>query len=74
MATSAGNDAFPVWAFRTRTITSAASSTERLPAPVPIGGTVSRANSHSCARSSADCQARATPSLVTGSVSLRITA
>src|SRR2546427_6385371 len=74
MDTSDGNAAFPAWAFRTCTMTSAASSIARLPAPVPIGGAVRLANSHSCARCNADCQARATPSRVTGSVSLRITA
>ena len=48
---------------------SAAASTGRLPAPVPIGGTVSRANSHSWARCRAESHARATPVVVTGSVS-----
>ena len=37
---------------------SAASSTDRLPAPVPIGGTVRLANSHSCAWCSVARQAR----------------
>src|SRR2546428_224372 len=56
------------------TMMSAASSTERFPAPVPIGGTVRLVNSHSCACSSVERHARATPSRVTGSVSLWITA
>jgi hypothetical protein len=53
---------------------SAASSIERLPAPVPMGGTLRRANCHSCACCSAERHARATLSRVTASVSLRITA
>src|SRR5438874_12912277 len=56
------------------TLMSAASSTERFPAPVPIGGTVRLVNSHSRACSSVERHARATPSRVTGSVSLRMTA
>src|SRR2546422_8419758 len=50
------------------TMMSAASSTERFPAPVPIGGTVRLVNSHSCACCSVERHARATPSRVTGSV------
>jgi len=46
MDTSDGNAAFPAWAFRTCTMTSAASSIARLPAPVPIGGAVRLANDH----------------------------
>ncbi len=53
---------------------SAASSTDRLPAPVPIGGAVTVPNSHSCTCCSAERHARATPSRVIGSVSLRMTA
>src|SRR6059058_864525 len=49
MDTLAGNTALPRWVLRMGTMISAASSTERLPAPVPIGGTVRLVNSHSCA-------------------------
>ena len=59
---------------RTVAMIDAASSRARFPAPVPIGGTVRRSNSHSRARSSADSHARATASRVTGSVSLWMTA
>src|SRR2546427_235533 len=52
------------------TMMSAASSTERFPAPVPIGGTVRLVNSHSCAWCRVARHARATPSRVTGSVAL----
>src|SRR2546425_9451399 len=72
--TFGGNVAFPRCAVSTWTMMSAASSSDRLPAPVPIGGTVRGANSQACACSSADCQARATPPRVTGSSSLWMTA
>src|SRR5712671_7035776 len=74
MDTLAGKAAFPRCVLRMGTMISAASSTERLPAPVPIGGTVRVVNSHSCAWCRVARHARATPSRVTGSVSLWMTA
>src|SRR5207237_4914061 len=59
--TSEGNAAPPRWTLRIGTMISAASSTVRLPAPVPIGGTVTVPNSHSCTCCSAERHARATP-------------